>query len=392
MTAAKPKHILIITYNDYPVYEGLGVRIRNMARVLIENGHQVSIYAPNIEHLRPVSEWVDGVRIVRSNIFVPGFLKRNRVVARTYSMVLQFFLSLLAYLRHFRGRKIDLIISAHIYSIPAAIVLRGCSGAKIYVDDIITVADALRDAGYRSLVGVFTAFERLLFRFCTEFIYTSETSRRYYLERGATPRIYLPNGVNCDEFTVKATLNAKKVVFFNGSTYSTQNTAAAENFIQIGRELMQQGQTAFRFKLVCWPKYYLPAAVQEALVTESSWLEFEEGVEKIENEIAKADIVLLPYNAGHHLSGGVRLKALEYMAASKMLISTEEGVEGISGLLHGEHFWLAEDISAVPSLIATILQSPTEMERMAKNARIHVQNHYDWRTTMVELIARIQQN
>ena len=83
------KHILIITYNDYPVYEGLGVRIKNLARVMVEKGHTVTIFAPNIENRQPKVESFAGGRIIRANIYVPSFLRKNRVIARAWSMIVQ---------------------------------------------------------------------------------------------------------------------------------------------------------------------------------------------------------------------------------------------------------------------------------------------------------------
>jgi len=385
-----PKRILILTYNDYPVYEGLGVRISNLSRVLIEKGHRVTIFAPNIDNQQPETEDFPGGRIIRTNIYVPTFLKKNRVIARACSMLLQTLRSPFVYRTHLKKEQPDLILAEHIYAIPPAIVIKTFTGAKIFVDDIITVSDALKDAGYPRLVKAFTWFEKALFKRCHDFIYTSPTSERYYRDRGAKPTLYVPNGVNCDVFKPLEAPQHPVTVFFNGSTYSTQNTAAAANFIQIGQKLMEMAVPNLQFRLVCWPAYNLPEPVRQVIQQDLPWLSYAEGVAHIEAEIGKASITLLPYSRGHHLTGGVRLKALEYMACGKVVVSTPEGVEGITGLVPGEHYLLAETIEEFPNIIAAITNDPEKASQIARNARNFVLDHYDWRKTMQDLTDRLE--
>jgi len=384
------KHILIVTYNDYPVFEGLGVRIKNLARVLVEQGHQVTIFAPNIEYRRPRCEDFPGGKIVRGDIWTPNFLKKNRVIARAWSMVIQTIAMPIAYRKHLRNRPIDLILAEHIYSVPSAIVVKAFTRSKIIVDDIITVSDALKDAGFPRLVRFFTRFEKLLFSYCHDFIYTSPVSDRYYRERGANPTLYVPNGVNCDEFKPVHTGHGRRaVVLFNGSAYSPQNTEAAVNFIAIGKKMMEADWTDLEFRLVCWPAYNLPEAVLEAVTTEKHWLSYQEGVDNIAEEIGAATITLLPYSQGHHLTGGTRLKALEYMACGKLVIATPEGIAGITGLIPYEHYLPAATPDAIPDVLADALRNPDLVEKIGKQARHFIQRHYDWRITSKALLDRL---
>ena len=99
-------HILIVTYNDYPAFEGLGTRIANIARVLTEHGCEVTVFAPNIDKQQPREEWADGVRIVRITLYVPAFLARVRVLARAWCMLGQSLLSVRAYRYFFRKMEI----------------------------------------------------------------------------------------------------------------------------------------------------------------------------------------------------------------------------------------------------------------------------------------------
>lgn len=382
-------HILIITYNDYPVFEGLGVRIKNLARVIVEKGHTVTIFAPNIENRQPKVETFAGGRIVRANIYVPTFLRKNRVIARAWSMVIQTIVTPLVYWKYLRKNPVHLIMAEQVYAIPPALVIKTISRSKIYVDDIGTVSDILKDVGMTRISKLFTRFEKALFRRCDGFIYTSPVSFGYYQARGVEPTIYVPNGVDCDAFYPVASSHTETVVFFNGSTYSSQNTEAAVNFINIGKKVMESAAKDIRFRLVCWPEYNLPEAVRDTINAQHDWLSFEAGVEAIAQEIGKADIALLAYSPGHHLTGGVRLKALEYMACGKLIIATPEGVEGINGLIPNEHYILAGSVQEFPDIIFSIRRSPAEIKRISKNARQFVLDHYDWRATMTEFADRL---
>jgi glycosyltransferase involved in cell wall biosynthesis len=381
----KSKNILIVTYNDYPVFEGLGVRIKNVARMLQEDGHQITIFAPNIDRKQPATEELAGIRIVRCTIFVPAFLKKNRVLARAWSMVAQTLLTPLIYRKRLRKAAPAVILAEHIYAIPPAIVVKWFSRGILIVDDIITVSDALREAGFSRIVTLFTRFEKFLFRFCQEFMHTSPVSLQYYRDRGAHSTLYVPNGVDCAEFKPGQPATDKTVILFNGSTYSTQNTEAAVNFIEIGKKMVLSGWENLEFKLVCWPEYNLPEAVRQAIQTEKRWLSYQEGVEDIAAEIAAATITLLPYSRGHHLTGGVRLKALEYLACGKPIIATPEGVEGITGLVPGVHYREAGSIETFPEMIAELLRAPNELSALSQRAREFAQSQYDWRETTAVL-------
>jgi glycosyltransferase involved in cell wall biosynthesis len=350
----------------------------------------VTIFAPNIENKQPKDDEFQGSRIIRTNIFIPHFIRKNRIIARAWSMVLQTIITPFIYISYLKKIPIDLILAEHIYSIPPAIVIGKFTKSKIFVDDIITVSNMLGKAGFPRFVRLFTAFEKKLFKRCNDFIHTSPISNKYYKERGAVSTLYVPNGVNCDEFKPIEKESDKIIIFFNGSTYSPQNVEAAANFIKIGKKVNEASDNTIYFSLSCWPEYNLPPSVRDDIKKEKQWLSFQEGVERIADEIGKTDITLLPYSKGHNLTGGVRLKALEYLACGKMVISTSEGIEGIIGLVPNEHFLLAESIDDFTVIISKIIFTQYEINRISTNARKFVLENYDWRVTTTELIERIE--
>ena len=380
--------ILMVTYNDYPAFEGLGTRIYNLSRVLREHGHEVVVFAPNIDKRQPREEWKEGVRVVRVDLYVPAVLARIRVLARAWCMLAQSVLSLRAYRRFFKKEPPRLILAEQVYSILPALVLRRLTGAPVYVDDIGTVSELLREMGHVRLGAWFTAFEKILFARCQGFIHTSEVSRRYYAERGAQSDRYVPNGVDCDLYHPAGDrrAGAVPVVFLNGSAYSTHNLEAFGHFIAIGRRLRDMGVTPLCFRLSAWPACYLPPSLQEEIAGASEWLDFSDGIADLPEAIREADAVVLPYSEHHGLTGGARLKALEYMACGKLLIATAEGVAGIEGLLPGTHYLHAAHLADIPALLARVLASPGAYQEMGTRARGFVLERYDWRVVAKPLL------
>ena len=385
------KYILMVTYNDYPVYEGLGTRIRNLARVLTEHGHEVTVFAPNIDKQQPREEWVEGVRIVRVTLYVPAFLSRIRVLARAWCMLAQSVLAGRAYRRFFRQGKPQLILAEQVYSILPALLLGRLTGTPVYVDDIGTVSDILRDMGHTRLGRWFTDFEKVLFARCSGFIHTSEVSRQYYAERGASSNLYVPNGVNTEVFfpTPPREMGNPPVVFLNGSAYSLHNVEAFGHFMAIGRRLWEQGQ-GLRFRLSAWPARYLPAPMHEEIARASAWLDFWDGIADLPEAIRQADVVLLPYAESHGLTGGARLKVMEYMACGKPMIATAEGVAGIEGLLPGVHYILAAQIADVPNLLLDAISSPAVLQEMGVRVRNFAQERCDWGVVMRPLLQLLE--
>ena len=385
------KHILIITYNDYPVYEGLGVRIENLARVYAKNGHKVTIYAPNIEKKREKKEKLKGLDILRVNIPVPIWLQRYRIFARAYSMLLQTILTPFEYFKYLRKERIDVIHAEHIYSIPPALIIKALSGTKVFVDDIITVSDMLNSQGYKVISRLFTFMEKMLFKICDEFIYTSNVCRDYCEKRGGRATVFMPNGVDCEVFIPgNKEGNAVKVIFFNCSTYSNQNIEAIRNFLSIGRSLRGQTDIPFIFYLISSPVKNIPVSLKEEIQKEKEWFLLEDGVPDIASRISDADVTVLPYSPGHHLTGGVRLKALEYMACGKPVLSTPEGAEGINGLIPGKHAIITKTPEEIVSLLLDFLKGGRDFNHIAKEGRSFVKENFDWESVARPMLTKLQ--
>ncbi|MBI5049155.1 MAG: glycosyltransferase [Deltaproteobacteria bacterium] len=384
-------HILIITYNDYPVYEGLGVRIENLAQVYTKSGYKVIIFAPNIENKRERKEELNGYKVMRAIIPVPKWLLRYRIPARAYSMLLQTLLTFFVYFKYLRKERIDVIQAEHVYSIPPALIIKAFTGARVFVDDIITVSDMLRSQGNTIISRLFMFMEKTLFRMCDEFTYTSDVCRDYCEKRGGRATVFVPNGVDCSRFIPGYKKEKdKKVIFFNCSTYSSQNIDAIKNFLLIGRLLRKQTDIPFILHLISSPIHNIPVTLMEEIKKENEWFLLEEGVPDIASRISNADITVLPYSPGHHLTGGVRLKALEYMACGKPVLSTPEGVEGINGLIPGKHAVVTKTPEEMVSLLLDFLESDRDFNPIAIDGRNFVKENFDWERVATPMLERLK--
>jgi glycosyltransferase involved in cell wall biosynthesis len=373
------KHILIIHFNDYPNYEGLGVRIENIARVYVNNGHKVTIFAPNFAARRAKEEILNGCKIIRINVPILKGLLRYRMLSRAYSMIVQTISATFIYFKYLRTEGVEIIQAEEQYSIPPALVVKAFTGASIFVDDITTISNTLISEGHPVISKMFTLLEKVLFRMCDEFIYTSDVCRNYCMERRGKATVFLPNGVNCKRFTPgEKERKEEKVIFFNSSTYSYQNIQAIKNFLFIGRLLKKQVAAPFKFHLISSPVQYMPSGLMDEIQNEREWFYFEKEVSDIASRIQEADIVLLPYSPGHHITGGVRLKALEYMACGKVVVSTPEGVEGINGLFPGRHAIITASLEDMVPVLVDALKDQGRFDPVAENARVFVKENYDW--------------
>ncbi|MBI4745471.1 MAG: glycosyltransferase family 4 protein [Deltaproteobacteria bacterium] len=259
------------------------------------------------------------------------------------------------------------------------------------MDDIITVSDMLRSQGHMVISRLFTFMEKMLFRMCDAFIYTSDICRDYCEKRGGRATIFVPNGVDCERFIPGyKEEKAAKVIFFNCSTYSNQNIEAIRNFLLIGRLLRVQTDIPFIFQLISSPVQNIPVSLMEEIKKEKEWFLPEEGVPDIASRISDADVTLLPYSPGHHLTGGVRLKALEYMACGKPVLSTLEGVEGINGLIPGKHAIITKTPEEMVSLLLDFLKGGRDFNHIAEEGRSFVKENFDWERVARPFLERLK--
>jgi len=99
-----------------------------------------------------------------------------------------------------------------------------------------------------------------------------------------------------------------------------------------------------------------------------------------------ADVCLLPYPPDA-VCGGARLKAMEYLARGKPVLSTSEGVRGIDGLRDGVEVVIApanpEDFARA---LYDLIRDRSRHATLAPAGRDFVALHHDWRLLAQQLL------
>jgi len=200
--------------------------------------------------------------------------------------------------------------------------------------------------------------------------------------------IVVPNGTNCEEIHFVNTdkrkqlkqrlgCDGQKFVLFMGSGHQP-NIIAFHEILHLSNQLTEV--TFLIVGSVCY-------AVDPGTLADNTnvWLlgEITEITRKIVLELA--DIALNPMLGG----SGTNLKMLDYFAAGIPVISTEIGARGLD-VKDGEHL-LIRPVAEMASAIDLMLAQPEIANRLAKSARLHVEQNFDWQAITGSTIKSIFQ-
>ena len=108
-------------------------------------------------------------------------------------------------------------------------------------------------------------------------------------------------------------------------------------------------------------------------------------VNDAEEFIADKKILIVPIWSG----GGIRVKILEAMAASKVVITTAAGIKGIDAR-SGEHYLLVQRPTDFVRAISWCLENKEAAEEMAKRASELVKEKYENKKVIQAVIAQIE--
>lgn len=97
-------------------------------------------------------------------------------------------------------------------------------------------------------------------------------------------------------------------------------------------------------------------------------------VEDIFSLLKSADIAIVPIIMG----GGTKLKALDYMGTGLPIVTTPEGIQGISAT-SGEHVMVVEGVGKeFIAAVVQLIRDPEKRQHLGMNARKLAERQYDW--------------
>ena len=96
--------------------------------------------------------------------------------------------------------------------------------------------------------------------------------------------------------------------------------------------------------------------------------------------------MVIPLRSG----SGMRIKAIEAMAAGRPIVSTSLGMEGIPGT-DGEHFFVADDAFSFARRLVELLKNGQKAEEMGAAARSFVWDNFQNNGLVSQFLAKLQQ-
>lgn len=189
----------------------------------------------------------------------------------------------------------------------------------------------------------------------------------------------VPTGVDVDFFRPASAPAGPFTVGFLGSMDWMPNIDACHFFLDDIFPQVLAKQPDVRLKIIGRnpPESLIQRAGPQIEVTGT--------VDDVRPHVQSCHAIIVPLRAG----GGTRIKIYEAMAMGVPIISTRIGAEGLP-VTHDSDILLADEPAAFAHEILRLAEQPDLQARLARQARMNVENHYSWTSatrTFMELCA-----
>lgn len=189
----------------------------------------------------------------------------------------------------------------------------------------------------------------------------------------------VPNGVNLDLFKEKTSWDSKNpTILFVSNFKWLQNKEAAHLLVKEVYPLVKKSIPNVKLHIV---GQHIP---QDILKYKSKSISVESLAEDDIDSLVKAwneDTVFASTIRG---PGGTRLKNLAAMASKQPIVSTKVGIQGL-GAKHGVHVLIGNTPQTISQHIVKLIKSPKLAEKLAINARKHVEKNFNYKNIAKKL-------
>ena len=373
-----PLTVAIVAACPFPQPRGTPIRIQRMAESLADRGHDVHVVTYHL-----------GTGDVKAPVTIHRTppIKTYRMVAPgpSYHKLLILDPLLVIKLRQVLRRFSVSVIHAHHYEgLMVAAAARVGTGIPLVYDAHTLLASELpsydmRLPGPLKRVAAGQLDQRVP-RWGDHVISVTDTIRRKLVDSGTVP-----------ESRVTVISNGVEIELFDAATSSERRRVDGQ------RVLIFTGNLALYQRIDLLLKAFRRvldrrADVRLTIVSESSFAPYESlarelgilgsidvvaaGFDRIPALLAAADIAVNPRVD----CDGIPLKLLNYMAASRPVISFASAAPGVR---HRENGWLVPDgdVDAFAEGVLTVLGDDGLAERLGRNARSFVEAHHSWQKT-----------
>ena len=200
-------------------------------------------------------------------------------------------------------------------------------------------------------------------------------------DAAALGAVVVPNGVDLDSFPPTPLPSALRVVLTATFDYAP-NVDGAVWFAQRVWPQVLAAEPRAELHLVG----RRPLAVVRAL-TEQAGVHLHADVPSVQPHLEAARVAVVPLRLG----GGTRLKALEALAAGRVLVGTTVGVEGLD-VEDGVHALVHDEAAGLAQAIVAAMRDERLAQRLTSAGRDLVERRYGWDTIgarFVELLERV---
>lgn len=375
------RDFLIVTYNEYPAFDGLSVRVHNLAVQMSKRGVRVTIIAPRYSPERLPHPWEENppYRLVTLETRVPKALAGVKILGRAlknWTLIRR----TSTVVRKLRKDMCPAVVQAEEFnaSLPALIAKKRLRASTVLVDDVTLMKQAI--AGHR-VPGIATLvhlIERIVYKRIDAFVCASRQGVDYLKEIRPNADIYLlPNGVDTEICRPAGEMEiVKGQIFFNCSLSCFQNVEAVKNALSVFGAVKQKVPHA-SLLLICPPLSRMSAELRHQ-VQSTEGVTVMDGVPDLVPYISKAAVNLMPYTPGQGTLGGAKLKLLEYMACGCIVVATPGSLDGVEGLQTQRDLLTVQTLDEMADTVVRILQAPEQFKDLRLHARAFVRERYDW--------------
>ena len=220
--------------------------------------------------------------------------------------------------------------------------------------------------------------ERNVLKHCDTAVVMSEDDRISILKLNNTKEIIIsPNGVDLDRFYSSNSIDSKKpdILFMGTMDYYPMREAMLYCLQEIYPRLEQElGSNTFRMIFIG------PVDEADKRAFECENIIFTGRTPNVADHIAESTICINPIRFG----SGTCLKILEYAAATKAIVSTPKGCEGLE-MTNEENIIIAERHDFVDKILA-LIRDHKKRQTIASNALEFVKQKYSWEKTTEPLL------
>ena len=379
------KILMLTPYLPYPLLSGGQIRTFNLLKHLSKN-HQITLFAlikdqKERQYTAQLEKFCHKVRVFKrsrhpftiKNVLQTAISKYPFLVVRNYSAK-----AAKAVEKELEKDHYDLIHAETFYmmphikqtKIPTILVEQTIEylGYENYADQAPVYLRPLLNIDVRKIKN----WEKHYWQRSNKLIVMSQEDKNFikpFVKRDEKIAV-VENGVDVHWFNQKQRIKPKQPTILFVGTFNWLPNREAVKF------LVHQVWPKIKIKIPqarLWIVGNAPTADILRLSKKQNRIKVTGGIADIRDAFRAASVLVAPVFSGK----GTRYKVLEAMAAGTPVVATPLAVEGLK-VKHQQHVLIAKTATEITRATAELIRQPDLRQKLARNAKNFVGQHYDW--------------